>query len=334
MKKRILSIASIIVLGFSIVSAQTETPIKTISGGVLNGKAKTLAKPAYPSAARAVNAEGAVAVQVTVDEEGNIASAAAVSGHPLLRQAAEQAALQSKFAPTMLSGQPVKVSGVIVYNFVSGASAENWAKIGYDLASFEKFAAVSSFSLNAMTAKFPAEWTTEREQLKQLQALAGNVNQMSATAVIGGSPAGSGSSVAKSEEKTTEMTEKTADGTIIKKMTIVRHIDVPAEASAEQVAIAQNLTSSLQGRLGSDPKAAWQFNLGIALGRAFSNVRNPSDPQILTGALRQQIAAAPSDVSPEYLASANKIVAILESKDKTAENRQQIGELLSALFKN
>ena len=55
MKKRILSIASVIVLGFSIVSAQTETPVKSISGGVLNGKAVSLAKPAYPSAARAVD---------------------------------------------------------------------------------------------------------------------------------------------------------------------------------------------------------------------------------------------------------------------------------------
>ncbi len=91
---------------------------KTISGGVLNGKATSLPKPAYPPAARAVRASGAVNVQITVDEQGNVISATAVSGHPLLRQSAESAAWQAKFSPTILSDKAVKVTGVIVYNFV------------------------------------------------------------------------------------------------------------------------------------------------------------------------------------------------------------------------
>jgi TonB family protein len=89
-----------------------------ISGGVLNGKAIALPKPAYPAAARAVRASGPVTVQVLIDEEGNVISASAVSGNPLLRAAAVQAARGAKFSPTRLSGQPVKVSGVVVYNFV------------------------------------------------------------------------------------------------------------------------------------------------------------------------------------------------------------------------
>ena len=101
------------------VAATPEPPRRptTISGGVLNGKATYLAKPAYPAVAKAANASGAVNVQVTVDEQGNVTAASAVSGHPLLRQAAVNAARSSKFSPTMLSGQPVKVTGVIVYNF-------------------------------------------------------------------------------------------------------------------------------------------------------------------------------------------------------------------------
>jgi protein TonB len=91
---------------------------KQISGGVLNGKATSLPKPPYPPAARAVRAAGAVSVQVLIDESGNVVSASPVSGHPLLRAAAAQAARGAKFSPTMLSGQPVKVSGVITYNFV------------------------------------------------------------------------------------------------------------------------------------------------------------------------------------------------------------------------
>ncbi len=91
---------------------------KVISGGVLNSKANPLVKPEYPAAARAVRASGAVNVQVTIDEQGNVISAEAVSGHPLLRTASVEAAKMSKFPPTLLSGTPVKVTGIIVYNFV------------------------------------------------------------------------------------------------------------------------------------------------------------------------------------------------------------------------
>lgn len=88
-----------------------------VTGGVLNGKATYLAKPAYPQAARQMRISGAVNVQVTIDEKGNVVSAAIVSGHPLLRPGALDAARQSKFTPTLLSNQPVKVTGVIVYQF-------------------------------------------------------------------------------------------------------------------------------------------------------------------------------------------------------------------------
>lgn len=92
---------------------------KTISGGVLNGKATSLPKPAYPPAAKAIRASGAVSVQVLIDESGRVVSASAVSGHPLLRAAAVSAAQGARFSPTLLSGQPVKVSGVITYNFTA-----------------------------------------------------------------------------------------------------------------------------------------------------------------------------------------------------------------------
>lgn len=97
-----------------------EPPKRTapISGGVLNGKAISKPVPPYPAIAKAARAAGTVTVQITVDESGKVISAKAVSGHPLLLQAAQQAAYQARFSPTMLSGQPVKVSGIITYNFV------------------------------------------------------------------------------------------------------------------------------------------------------------------------------------------------------------------------
>lgn len=99
-----------------------------ITKGVVNGNALNLPKPAYPAAAMAVRAEGAINVQVLIDEEGKVVSAQAVSGHPLLRAASEQAALGAKFKPTLLSGQPVKVNGIIVYNFVG--TGPSWSGIG------------------------------------------------------------------------------------------------------------------------------------------------------------------------------------------------------------
>ncbi len=103
------------------VMEKRETP-KPPSGvkkslGVVNGIVVNLVKPPYPPPARAVRAAGAVNVQVTIDEKGNVIAANAVSGHPLLRSASETAARASKFNPTTLSNQPVKVTGVIVYKF-------------------------------------------------------------------------------------------------------------------------------------------------------------------------------------------------------------------------
>lgn len=90
----------------------------TISGGVLNGKAKSKPEPPYPAIAKAAKAQGAVTVQVVVDEQGRVTTASAMSGHPLLRQAAVAAARQATFEPTKVAGKPVKVSGVLTYNFV------------------------------------------------------------------------------------------------------------------------------------------------------------------------------------------------------------------------
>ena len=87
------------------------------SEGVINGKAKFLPKPVYSSAAIAISAKGDVRVQVTIDEDGNVISAKALNGHPLLRDSAERAARNAKFSPTFLGKQPVKVTGIILYKF-------------------------------------------------------------------------------------------------------------------------------------------------------------------------------------------------------------------------
>ncbi len=97
----------------------TPAPPKQIkvSGGVLQGSAIRRVQPPYPPIAKAARASGAVQVQVTISEDGRVIDAQVVSGHPLLRDAALQAARQWVFKPTELSGVPVKVQGILTFNF-------------------------------------------------------------------------------------------------------------------------------------------------------------------------------------------------------------------------
>jgi TonB family protein len=140
MIKNLMSVlgVALVVSGLYISTVGAQEPAPTmIRGGVLNGKAIKLPKPAYPEAAKLERVGGPVSVTVTIDEEGNVIEAKAaeeykrpgdsdgegmltVPVHPALREAAEQAAMEAKFSPTKLSGVPVKVRGVITYNFVPG----------------------------------------------------------------------------------------------------------------------------------------------------------------------------------------------------------------------
>jgi TonB family protein len=99
------------------------------SGGVLQGSAIRRVEPAYPPLAKAARIEGAVVVEVMVDEEGGVIRASAVSGHPLLKDASVAAARGWKFSPTKLEGRnsvkvPVKVIGTITFNYTLGNGKE------------------------------------------------------------------------------------------------------------------------------------------------------------------------------------------------------------------
>jgi TonB family protein len=98
----------------------TPTPEKKILrvSRVLNSEAISLPKPNYPALAKQIHVQGMVSVQVLIDETGRVVSAKAVAGHPLLVAEAQRAAMQARFSPTTVNDQPVKISGVITYNFV------------------------------------------------------------------------------------------------------------------------------------------------------------------------------------------------------------------------
>lgn len=73
--------------------------------------------PEIPSEARRARITGSVTVEILIDESGKVVSAKAKSGHYLLHEAAEKAALGWKFRPAKDRGKPVKVHTSISFNF-------------------------------------------------------------------------------------------------------------------------------------------------------------------------------------------------------------------------
>lgn len=318
MKKQFFSIVALVLFGVLSASAQnTPEPVKTISGGVVNGKAEVLAKPVYPAAARAVRASGAVNVKILIDEEGKVVSAEAVSGHPLLRAASVEAALQSKFNPTFLSGQVVKVMGVLVYNFIPDAPS-SWFKTGYNLASVQHAGSLIHLNTNSIAQLFQPDWSMEYEQLQKLAQIKQAETPPDFVA----------------ERKIEETTEKNADGTVVKKTVVEKVAKAELENNPEQVTVSQSLIAALQSRLGSDELSLWQFNTGVSLSFAVSKLRYTNERQRVLDALRQQISSAPEKVSPEFLAELQALLPLLEKMKLTPEEQEQMRQTMSKLLRN
>ncbi|HKX32769.1 MAG TPA: energy transducer TonB [Blastocatellia bacterium] len=88
-----------------------------VSEGVLQGKAIRKVMPPYPPIAKAAHVSGQVQVLVLISEDGRVIEARSINGHPLLRPAAESSARQWIFSPTLLSQVPVKVQGLLTFDF-------------------------------------------------------------------------------------------------------------------------------------------------------------------------------------------------------------------------
>jgi len=75
-------------------------------------------RPAYPEEIKEQKIEGTVVVVITIGNDGNVIHAKAKSGPEALYGVSEAAALKARFKPTLLNGQPVKVSALMTYDFV------------------------------------------------------------------------------------------------------------------------------------------------------------------------------------------------------------------------
>ena len=95
-------------------------PTEIFQTRVLNEGAVSLPKPKYPMAAIGSRLQGTVVVKVEIDETGKVIRAYDMcKGPQFLSESAVEAALKARFTPTIISGVPVKVKGVIYYNFVA-----------------------------------------------------------------------------------------------------------------------------------------------------------------------------------------------------------------------
>lgn len=105
-------LALFLIMRVEIVFSQT-------GGEILNGKAKSLVTPVYPAGAAKSGASGEVKISITLDEAGKVLTAKAVSGDTRLRAAAVAAAMQTKFYPQIVNGKAVKISGILIFDFVA-----------------------------------------------------------------------------------------------------------------------------------------------------------------------------------------------------------------------
>jgi len=92
-------------------------PAVAVENEVLSARVISLPRPTYPAEAREAKVTGAVRVLTTVDEQGNVVEAEAISGSPMLQAAAVAAARQAKFEPLVTNGRPIRTKSVISYSF-------------------------------------------------------------------------------------------------------------------------------------------------------------------------------------------------------------------------
>jgi TonB family protein len=305
--------------GLSGVSAQTPAP-KIVSKGVVNGSAVSLPKPAYPAAAKAVRASGTVSVQVTIDEQGNVISATAIGGHPLLQAAAVEAARAAKFRPTLLEGQPVKVTGIITYNFVAAMSL---TEIGYELSFAEKSMSLKNFTLSSVNGSLPADWKEEREDLKALNAYLVEKKGEENKVTTQESSSLSSSISDKSSEPKEKMVIASSSGAAIyngRQMLDERAVDMLRE-----------LQSKIENRLTANERTLWAFRLGRLLGKINAEIEDVDNTRANIAELSQMGAGAPQGMTPEVLSKIKEISDAYKQTASDTERQEKIAPMVESL---
>ena len=90
-------------------------------------------KPVYPPNAQAARISGIVILEVLIGSDGAVEEAQVLRSIPLLDQAAVDAVMQWRFAPTLLNGQTVPVIMTVTVNFTLDDSAGRRGRIPEEL---------------------------------------------------------------------------------------------------------------------------------------------------------------------------------------------------------
>jgi protein TonB len=77
-------------------------------------------QPTYPALARQARIQGPVVLRAVISREGIIENLQAVSGAPMLEQAAIEAVKQWRYKPYLLDGEPIEVETQVTVNFSLG----------------------------------------------------------------------------------------------------------------------------------------------------------------------------------------------------------------------
>ena len=113
------NVANVAVAPVAAPPAQGETiTTRVLVVGSLANQATARTMPTYPVLARRTRARGTVTVHLELDEQGKVAKILKVAGPAQLQEAAANAARSWRFTPTLVAGQPVRVSGYISFNFI------------------------------------------------------------------------------------------------------------------------------------------------------------------------------------------------------------------------
>jgi hypothetical protein len=309
---RYFLISLFLLISITSIAAQDDPVPKQISGGVLNGRALTLPKPAFPPAARAVGAAGAVTVQVLIDELGNVESATAINGHPLLRAVSVDAALRAKFSPTRLQGNPVKVAGVITYNFVGPLYP---AKMGYTLA----FAAETGrFDFGSHPKSFasqlPPEFAQEIAILKELTFE---------------------NAVPKTEPVKPKVEPPSSRPKDPNRYTMIGPGISAATADKldeRSIGALRNLMASFSARLEPNETAVWSFELGQALGEFVAGYDDASKHASNLGKIESIVDRAPQSVNRISVQRLKNFVARAMTPDTDEKNSREQAQTLANLL--
>ncbi len=260
-----------------------------VTGKVGGAKAIILVKPSYPEAAKEIGAEGKVRVEIEIEELGNVVSAKAVSGQPSLYEAAQNAALKSKFNTPNVNGQKTRVTGYLNYNFV--IETPNWFIVAYCLP------AAIFLPPPVIKKAFQADWTEENALIDRLTEIKRLEPKIDKPTLV------------------TESVETSGSKTVFRK-SIQGRLSVPP-INYEAITISQNLITLLQKRLANDELNLWKFNLGLNILGAMGAFRDPVERQNASIFIKKAIETAPPNASPEVLAELKRLLQVIIEEDNS-----------------